>query len=137
MGAVKAFAEDVSVKIGDDGELTARAMAEADRLLKKMAPNLKTGINEIWYMQSNWFREGILGEHPDPDNLEATHVVMGVVEGSLDCIYTEMQGENWSPNGEAVEFVKTKGTHTSMSVGDVIKNNEGTWLCKRVGWEKI
>lgn len=40
---------------------------------------------------------------------------------SLDEVYSRMQGDVWSPNGEMRDFIKVlKLTHTSMSVGDVI-----------------
>lgn len=39
----------------------------------------------------------------------------------LDDIYMLMQGEVWSPEGEAREFIQALGLkHTSMSIGDII-----------------
>lgn len=33
-----------------------------------------------------------------------------------------MQGENWSPNGEARSLIEEKGLiHTSMSMGDIVQ----------------
>jgi hypothetical protein len=59
--------------------------------------------------------------------LEATHVHLKNLEidapesENLEKIYLEMQGEMWSPNGEARFLIKAKKLgHTSMSVGDVI-----------------
>lgn len=44
---------------------------------------------------------------------------------SIDEVYSRMQGENWSPNGEMREFIKLCGlSHTSMSVGDVIYSED-------------
>jgi hypothetical protein len=50
-----------------------------------------------------------------------------------------MQAENWSPNGEARPLLKRLGlTHTSMSVGDVIRDEEGTyWECMDLGWRAL
>jgi len=56
---------------------------------------------------------------------EFTHVVhFWTYDGvTLDQIYRAMQGEVWSPNGEARGLIRALGLqHTSMSVGDVIYN---------------
>ena len=40
-------------------------------------------------------------------------------------LYVWMQGENWSPNGEARDLIRYLGLkHTSMSVGDIIQDSE-------------
>jgi hypothetical protein len=40
---------------------------------------------------------------------------------SVDEVYSRMQGDVWSPNGEMRDFIRILGlSHTSMSVGDVI-----------------
>ena len=91
---------------------------------------LKEGDTEIWYMRTEFFAYGILGYEflkkkgmvPDPKNLNKTHVLMGKVK-CADCeiIYAQMQGEVWSPHGEAREMLQEKGVdHTSMCVGDVV-----------------
>lgn len=42
----------------------------------------------------------------------------------LEEVYSEMQGENWSPNGEARPLIELKKVdHTSMSIGDIVKND--------------
>ena len=46
---------------------------------------------------------------------------MTVVANDLEEVFYAMQGEVWSPHGEAREFIRSLGLkHTSMSVGDVI-----------------
>ena len=65
-------------------------------------------------------------------NLQSTHVRLCQVEAeNLDDAWRQMQGENWSPNGEARPLLERVGlSHTSMSVGDVIQDDEGTyWEC--------
>jgi len=48
-----------------------------------------------------------------------------LVAGGLDDVYSKMQGERWSPRGEARPLIKALGlSHTSMSVGDVILDLE-------------
>jgi hypothetical protein len=60
---------------------------------------------------------------PDPKNLKKTHILIGEIgERNPNRVYDMMQGENWSPRGEAQDIIKKSGTwHTSMSVGDVIQ----------------
>jgi hypothetical protein len=49
----------------------------------------------------------------------------------LEEVFQMMQGEVWSPNGEARDLIRGLGlTHTSMSVGDFIEDEDG--LCWKV-----
>jgi len=50
-----------------------------------------------------------------------------------------MQGMNWSPYGEARELIRSKGLkHTSMSVGDVIKDPTGAyWRVEDLGFKQL
>jgi hypothetical protein len=59
---------------------------------------------------------------PDIADLTKTHVFLKLIEGRKpEDVYFKMQGESWSPTGEAREFVASKGVqHTSMSVGDIV-----------------
>ena len=58
-----------------------------------------------------------------PDTIKRsdyTHVLT-LEADCLQDIFWYMQGENWSPNGEATELIRLLGLHhTSMSVGDVL-----------------
>ena len=90
---------------------------------------------QIWYMRPEWFREGICGEKPDPTNLDATHVFLTSIaikashdraDWTLQEVYHRMQGDVWSPNGEARQLIESKGlSHTSMSVGDIAIDEAG------------
>lgn len=55
--------------------------------------------------------------------------VMRLEAHNLEEVYYLMQGENWSPNGEARQAVQDLGlAHTSMSVGDLVRDLEtGEW----------
>jgi hypothetical protein len=86
---------------------------------------------QVWYMKPEWFRDGICRKEPDAWNLAKTHVHLKDVEvevkrGSspnweMEKVWIAMQGENWSPNGEARPLIEEKGLrHTSMSTGDVL-----------------
>lgn len=91
----------------------------------------------IWYMKPSFSRDGFMGSQwlrqhhimPDPSNLEHTHVPLidldyadgANVPARLEEIFRHMQGEVWSPNGEARVLIESKGlAHTSMSVGDIV-----------------
>ena len=50
--------------------------------------------------------------------------------GCLEDVFRHMQGEVWSPNGEARDLIRSLGLcHTSMSVGDVVVDENG------IGWQ--
>ena len=82
---------------------------------------------QVWYMKPEFFRAGICGTLPQANHLIETHVHLKTIEvNSLDTVYHQMQGEVWSPNGEAKALLDSKGLwHTSMSVGDVIVDDVG------------
>jgi hypothetical protein len=97
---------------------------------------------KVWYMKPEHFRTYIMGtEVPDPNRLSETHVYLKTIEcGGPNAAFSIMQGENWSPNGEARELIEKKGlSHTSMSVGDVLEEvNSGKKIaCASVGWKEI
>ena len=67
---------------------------------------------------------------PEVARLGETHTFIRSIElpvsdrpnGELETIYSTMQAEVWSPNGEAYDLIARSGaSHTSMSVGDVIE----------------
>lgn len=53
--------------------------------------------------------------------------------------YCEMQGETWSPNGEARPLIESLGLrHTSMSSGDALQDENGDYLyVAAMGFTKI
>jgi hypothetical protein len=72
--------------------------------------------------------------------LRASHLHLCEIEAaSLDSVFRQMQGEMWSPSGEARRLLEKLGlTHTSMSVGDAIRDEEGIyWECVEWGWRRI
>lgn len=54
--------------------------------------------------------------------LDQTHTFVCLLQSDdLEAVFYKMQGENWSPHGEARRVIEGAGTyHTSMSVGDVV-----------------
>jgi len=111
------------------------------------APNLPVGTVEVWYMQPDFFREGICGEKPDPNSLDETHTLLGsirknagtLITAMLDELWIALQGENWSPNGEARGLIRGLGLqHTSMSVGDCFKLPNGeVWIVAMNGFQEL
>lgn len=102
----------------------------------------------VFYMRPSYFRCGNfgydfgkqIGELPVPENLEKTHAFLKLVEAKdLDSLYAKMQGEVWSPNGEASALLELRDlAHTSMSTGDIaIDQNGDVWLVDVVGWKCI
>jgi len=112
---------------------------------------------EVWYMTPDFFPQGISGAKPnhDPKNLHWTHILLGTIQPrlwqsvvddnvatiqeSLQATYNALQGENWSPDGEARELIQEKGLrHTSMSVGDCFKLPNGeVWIVAPTGFTKL
>jgi hypothetical protein len=69
--------------------------------------------------------------------LSSSHVHVCDIEAPrLDDAFWQMQGENWSPHGEARTLLRSLGlSHTSMSVGDVLRDEERLyWECLDQGW---
>jgi len=81
----------------------------------------------IWYMKPEFFKVFIRGTIlPKLSEIQETHTSLGFLhKENLDEVFEFMQGENWSPHGEAVSVIYSLGLqHTSMSIGDVIRDNE-------------
>jgi len=59
---------------------------------------------------------------------------------NLEDIFEKMQGEHWSPNGEARPFIESLDLdHTSMSVGDCVLDvsTGNMYECASEGWNKV
>ena len=105
------------------------------------------GRVSIWYMKPSFFRDGLMGYRwldendiiPDPRNLKKTHIFLGrISETNLDKVYRMMQGEKWSPRGEARPVIQRKGLkHTSMSVGDIIMVGNKVYLVDMAGFKEL
>lgn len=95
----------------------------------------------IWYMRPAWFARGIMGLKPNPKKLTDTHAHLKdltIPNGDLEQVFVQMQGEHWSPNGEAAGLIKSKGLqHTSMSVGDVVVTGDDTYVVSAFGFTRL
>jgi hypothetical protein len=105
------------------------------------------GTSEVWYVKNKFFRDYITGSEnlpdgvklPDPNNLEATHAFIGKLDTlDLNEIYEKMQGEFWSEGKITNDILKSKDVgHTSMSVGDIIKNRNGIFMIDNTGFYNL
>ena len=75
------------------------------------------------------------------DDFENAYVpIMRLWEENLDDVFFTMQGDIWSPNGEARKVIENlELTHTSMSIGDVVEDlDTGEWAeVLPFGWRDI
>lgn len=119
-------------------------------------PEFKRGETEIWYARLSQpvdipaVVSGVITfpymlaiqEGWVPDFL-ALPTVYHAQLGSIDCkdlerIFAIMQGEIWSPHGEARNLIRSHGLdHTSMSIGDVIKIKDQAWMVAPTGFSKL
>jgi len=94
---------------------------------------------QVWYMKPSFFR-GIVGNSPDPNDLSATHVHLKDIEAdSWEDALDRMQADVWSPNGEALDLIQSKGLqHTSMTVGDVhVDEAAAIYLVTAIGFSPL
>lgn len=97
----------------------------------------------VWYAKNlrDAAEQPVLLTHEN----RGTHTLLGAVEWRRDwqSLYGALQGEFWSPRGEARRLIKMLGLHhTSMSVGDVLVcyNPDETvevWMCANTGWRQL
>lgn len=103
----------------------------------KHIPQLNTGATKIWYTK-DWPAVHMMVhlKTVTKASVNETHALLGNIDCSdLDTIYRIMQGEAWSPNGEACDLLKSLGIdHTSMSVGDVIQIGDDYHLVDFIGF---
>jgi len=76
---------------------------------------------------------------PDISDLGKSHVKLGTVNTTdINKIFSNFQGDSWSPNGEARNLIKSKGlSHTSMSVGDVVKVSGKVYIVDNFGFKEL
>ncbi len=106
-----------------------------------------SGSTEIWYWKEDFARDAMMGAAfmkkqgvmPTPETVPDNYVLIGkVAETNPDKIFHMMQGEIWSPEGQANKMIRASGTgHTSMSVGDIVRVG-GKWLMvDRYGFQDL
>ena len=96
------------------------------------------GDTEVWYQKPETFQQQ--SKDFNFEALRETHVFLGrVKDRDVDALFRLMQGEIWSPNGEAREMIYEKHlSHTSMSIGDIIKTPDGIiHVVEMIGFAKL
>ena len=89
----------------------------------KISQKLAKGTTEIYYKNHK------TGGHTKLGSIACT---------DLDVVYGLMQGHVWSPNGQASDLIDGLGlSHTSMSVGDLIKVDGVTFQVEPIGFKQI
>jgi hypothetical protein len=105
------------------------------------APQLRARMMkyQVWYMKPSFLR-GIVGNLPDPNNLSATHVHLKDIEANNqeDALHC-MRAEIWSPNGEALDLLQSKGIqHVTMTIGDVlVDEGDAVYLVTAIGFSLL
>jgi len=73
--------------------------------------------------------------------IDQTHVCLGKIKGTdnIDDLSFLLQGEIWSPEGEARDLIRSKNLcHTSISIGDMVEMENGDlYLLGFGGFEKL
>jgi hypothetical protein len=111
-------------------------------------PGYELGRTEIWYMNRAGWDDFSMGwkyaekkgvEMPTKRNLKDTHGFLGrIKESNLNDIFRMMQGEMWSPEGQANQLIRRSGlVHTSMSVGDIVIKNGQLHMVEMSGFARL
>ena len=121
--------------------------SESFHTLADAGPDYSPGNTEVWYWKEDLGRDFMMGykwikNHNtpfDPNNLEQTHSLVGTLAATdPEQIYMMMQGESWSPQGQARAMIDNLGVgHTSMSVGDVVKTGNKILMVDRMGFTDV
>ena len=104
--------------------------------MKRQHPS--EGTYKAYYARSPLALLG--GTAPTVADLPQTHVFVRALQATdLEEVYWQMQGENWSPKGEARPLIERLGlSHTSLSLGDVVQAPDGRYhVCRWSGWEEL
>lgn len=113
--------------LNEDEKKVYRSLADAGKAYRP-------GNTEIWYKKRNAENTPV-----DLTNLNKTHALVGTLrELNPSKIFSLLQGENYSPRGEADIFLSKKGvSHTSISNGDIIKSKNKILILTANGWKNI
>jgi len=93
-------------------------------------------IFKVLYRKSPTFR---LDTELTVSSIPAKFTFLKIIHAEdMEEAFFKMQGENWSPNGEArslIEYLELH--HTSMSVGDLLQTKAGYFQCDMSGWVEV
>jgi hypothetical protein len=103
-------------------------------------------IYEIYYnKKDSQFIFGLGGKPKTRRDIKEWYVqvaskhLSGIVEHNLEKIFTEFNlSRNPLGTQENQKMLREKGvSHTSMSVGDLVKVNSSWWYCDDAGWTEL
>jgi hypothetical protein len=100
-------------------------------------------VYKVYYVKLSAERHGVFGYNDQlrESDIPDTHELIAVVMArTLDQVFQIMQGEVWSPKGEARDYIaKSESKHTSMMVGDVICDTaiDRYYQCDFAGWQVV
>lgn len=104
---------------------------------------------DVYYVNAEGHESGIYKEDLPEKNIdflkEGSHAphytyLLTMEADDLEDLFYNMQGEVWSPNGEARDLIKSKGLyHTSMSIGDIAHDRDTNtwWTPEFIGWKQL
>ena len=92
----------------------------------------------VYYARNSTFHE-LDTPKTNEDFTKLDYTFIQYVEAeNLEQVFVKMQGDNWSPHGEARELTKALSLHTSMSILDVAKDENGAlWMVASEGFTKL
>lgn len=94
----------------------------------------------VYYKKETDFRENPNVTYESVTKGNDYVFVMTHIANNLEQIFSFMQGENWSPNGEARPYIESLDLdHTSMSVGDIALDiyTGKMYEVARAGWNEV
>jgi hypothetical protein len=133
-----------TVKVKEDEKPTK--LKEDSESYTSLSDVYPEGDTKIYYCKSEFMDElskgydflKKVGKLPRPGDLTEYVLVGSVTESDPQKIYSMMQGDIWSPAGEARNFINSLGVgHTSMSVGDIIQTNGKFYFLDSDGFKEL
>lgn len=111
------------------------------------------GNTIIWYLSDNkmitdlpnklFFADDLVydTDEIDMDNILSNHTILGHINkpindlDDLGDIFHKLQGEYWSPKGEANSLILDNGmSHTSMMAGDIVETDTAYYVMSMFGF---
>ena len=130
------YGRDLLRKLGTLGAYTS--LNDASRYIE----GLGEGETEIYYLDNDCRNARDISFKPESAgayDFAETYKLLGKIKlTDLEEIFMALQGENWSPLGEANPFIRGLGLyHTSMSVGDIVIVNGKKHVVCGMGFKEV
>jgi hypothetical protein len=122
----------------------------ADAAIVTGNPVYGAGTTKVYYWKGSFAADAMMGHDwlvkrnllPTRSTLTQNYVLIGTINlDHPEDVFHAMQGEMWSPQGQANMMIRRLDTHTSMSMGDIVEIMGGAsgvlWLVDSVGFKKL